>query len=170
MPGYVSGGNKFDLEKWDEAFFERLRSFIQSAEERGIIVEICFFNAQSDPCWEVSALNSRNNIQGIGTCHFNDAQTLKDTALVRIETNYVRKIVQEVKRYDNVILEISDETTVHGTPADLAAKWTQHMLNVIRDTEKNMANKHLIAQQVIGQTHGPGEFSDNKDISVIVSQ
>jgi hypothetical protein len=170
MPGYGPGGNKFDPGKWDEAFFERLNDFICKADERNIVVEICFFNAQSDKCWEVSPLNAKNNTGGIGVCHFNYAQTLKDTALVRIEANYVHKIVQEVNRYDNVILEICDETTVHGTPLDMAAEWTQYMINVIKDTEKNMRKKHLIAQQIIGQTNGPGDFSENKDISVIVGQ
>lgn len=169
-PGYFTGGNKFDLHKWDEAYFIRLRDFIKKAGERGIVVEICFYNAMSIKSWEVCALNSINNIQGIGKCHWNDGQTLNDTALVRIETNYVRNIVQEVNAYDNVILEICDETTVHGTPLDQAAQWTSYMAKVIKNTEKQMPKKHLIAQQVMGQLNGPGDFSDNKDIDVIVGQ
>jgi len=45
-PGYVYGGNKFDLDKWNPEFFARLKDFIQKAAERGIIVEINFFNSQ----------------------------------------------------------------------------------------------------------------------------
>ena len=30
-PGYADGGNKFDLEKWDDAYFQRLRDFIAEA-------------------------------------------------------------------------------------------------------------------------------------------
>ncbi len=169
-PGYFTGGNKFDLSKWDKAYFSRLHDFIEKAGERGIIVEICFYNAMSKPSWEVCALNAVNNIQGIGKCHWNDGQTLNDTALVRIETDYVRKIVQEVNSFDNVILEICDETTVHGTPLDQASRWTLYMVKAVKDTEKNLPKKHLIAQQVMGQLNGPGDFSENKDVNVIVGQ
>jgi hypothetical protein len=169
-PGYFSGGNKFDLHKWDEAYFSRLRDFIQKAGEREIIVEICFYNAMSIKSWEVCAINAINNIQGIGKGHWNNGQTLNDSALVRIETNYVKKIVQEVNPYDNVILEICDETTVHGTPLNEAADWTLYMAKVIRNTEKKMSKKHLIAQQVMGQLNGAGDFSRNKLIDVIVGQ
>jgi hypothetical protein len=169
-PGYYSGGNKFDLIKWDDIYFRRLHDFIKKAGERGIVVEICFYNAMSIKSWEICALKASNNIQGIGKCHFNDGQTLNDTALVRIEANYVSKIVREVNAYDNVILEICDETTVHGTPLDLAAEWTRYMIKVIKDTEKQLPKKHLIAQQVMGQLNGAGDFSENKDVSVIVGQ
>ena len=30
-PGYADGGNKFDLEKWDDSYFQRLREFIGEA-------------------------------------------------------------------------------------------------------------------------------------------
>ena len=45
-PGYVYGGNKFDLDKWNPDFFARLKDFIARAAERGIVVEVCFFNSQ----------------------------------------------------------------------------------------------------------------------------
>src|SRR5882672_10702828 len=30
-PGYAKGGNKFDLSKWDEAYFRRLKDFVTQA-------------------------------------------------------------------------------------------------------------------------------------------
>lgn len=32
QPGYVQGGNKFDLDKWDPEYFARLRDFIAHSE------------------------------------------------------------------------------------------------------------------------------------------
>src|SRR4051812_32984106 len=46
-PGYASGGNRFDLDRWDPEFFRRLKDFVAQAGERGVVVEICFFNAQN---------------------------------------------------------------------------------------------------------------------------
>jgi hypothetical protein len=56
VPGYVYGGNKFDLDQWNPAFFARLKDFIVKAAERGIVVEICFFNSQYTYRWPLSPL------------------------------------------------------------------------------------------------------------------
>jgi hypothetical protein len=39
-PGYSQGGNKFDLTKWDEAYFTRLKDFLGQASRHGIVVEM----------------------------------------------------------------------------------------------------------------------------------
>src|SRR3984957_19927522 len=105
-PGYVYGGNKFDLDKWNPEFFARLKDFIVKAGERGIVVEICFFNSEYTHRWPLSPLYYENNVQGVGKCDFKDAQTLKYLDLVHRQSEYVSKITQEVNGYDNVILEI----------------------------------------------------------------
>ena len=66
VPGYIGGGNKFDLEKWDPEYFARLGDFLTQAEKRGIIVEICFYNSQYKQNVEYSPLYKNSNIQGIG--------------------------------------------------------------------------------------------------------
>ncbi|NQT82679.1 hypothetical protein HQ563_06625, partial [bacterium] len=42
-PGYAFGGNKFDLTRWDEDYFRRLRDFVAKAGRRGVVVEVVFF-------------------------------------------------------------------------------------------------------------------------------
>jgi hypothetical protein len=34
-PGNANGGNKFDLDTWDPAYFERLRDLMEYAQEKG---------------------------------------------------------------------------------------------------------------------------------------
>jgi hypothetical protein len=169
-PGYAMGGNKFDLDQWDEVFFKRLRDFIEIAAKKDIIVEICFYNAQYEDCWPLCPLYYKNNIQGIGNCHFNDAQTLTDQFLVEKESAYVAKITQEVNAYDNVILEICDEPTINGTSLNDAGKWLDHMIQVVVNTETDLPKKHLIAQQIEGPLNGPCDFSNDNRISVITCQ
>jgi hypothetical protein len=62
VSGYASGGNKFDLGKWDEAFFKRLLDFIKKADERGIVVEICFFNAMSESTTSTRATSATPDV------------------------------------------------------------------------------------------------------------
>ena len=169
-PGYVLCGSKFDLDRWNPDYFVRLKDFIAKAGERGIVVEICFFNAQYSDTWPISPLYYENNIQGIGRGDFSDAQTLKDPELVGREADYVRKITQEVNGFDNVILEICDEPALIGTPAALAGPWVAHMVQVVKKTESSLPKKHLLAQQLEEPVDGPMDFSGHPDVSVIVAQ
>jgi len=66
-PGYANGGNKFDLTKWDPAYFERLRDFVGEAGKRGIVVEMVLFCPfYKDQMWRLSPMNAANNVNGIG--------------------------------------------------------------------------------------------------------
>lgn len=170
IPGYAQGGMLFDLDQWNSLYFDRLKDFISEANKRDIIVEICFFNCQYKDTWAISPLYFKNNIQQEGNCDFNDAQTLKYPDVTKRESDYVRKIVQEVNSYDNVILEICDEPILFDTPDTLAGPWIRHMINVILETERPMPKKHLIAQQLQGDMDGPVDFSNDPDVRIIVSQ
>jgi hypothetical protein len=170
QPGYALGGNKFDLSRWDSEYFKRYRSFLAEAGKRGIVVEVCFYNAQYEYTWPLSPLFHKNNIQGVGNCHFNDAQTLKHAGLAKAGEEYVRKLVVETAGFDNVILEICDEPLLLGTPADEAGAWIARMVETIRAAEKDLPRPHLIAQQVEGKLGGPCDFSGDPRVGLIVTQ
>jgi len=173
VPGYIYGGNKYDLDKWDPAYFARLKDFIAKAAERGVVVEICFFNAQYSDTWPISPLYYENNIQGEGKCSYQDVQTLKHADVVRRESDYVRKITQEVNAYDNVILEMCDEAPDIGnppTPLADAGPWVSHLVDVTTEAEKDLTKKHLVAAQVEGPVNGPLDLSGNPKVGVIVTQ
>ena len=169
QPGYLLSGNKFDLDRWDPQYFARLKDFIAQAGKRGIVIEICLFNAQYSDTWPLSPLYYENNIQGVGKDAFRDAETLKDPVLVEREAAYIRKIVGEVNAFDNVILEVCDEPSLF-TPIEEAGPWVGHMLEVTRAAEANLPKEHLVAQQVQGTIDGPIDFSGSPLASVIVTQ
>ena len=169
-PGYRSGGNRFDLDKWDPEYFRRLKDFVAQADARGIVVEVCFFNAQNRGSWPMSPLYWKNNIQGEGRIDYNGVQTLKHPDVVRRQEELVRRIVQEVNSFDNVILEICDEPFSYGTPRALAGPWIGHLVDVVRQTESTLPKKHLLGQQIQGAIGGPVDFTSHPDVSVIVTQ
>ncbi len=169
-PGYVLGGNKFDLDRWNPAFFRRLKDFVAAAAARGIVVEICFFNAQYSDTWVISPLYWENNIQGEGHGKVEDAQTMRDAKLVSREADYVKRITAEVNGFDNVILEICDEPTLNGSPGAEVGQWITHMIGAIKSAEAPLPKKHLIAQQLEEPVNGPVDFSRNPDVPVIVAQ
>lgn len=173
QPGYLFGGNKFDLDKWNPEYFARLKDFVAKAGERGIVVEICFFNAQYSDTWPISPLYYENNVQGVGKCDYQDAQTMKHADLAQRERDYVARITQEVNSFDNVILEMCDEAPDIGsppTPLAEAGAWVDHLTEVVINAERNLPKKHLVAAQVEGPVGGALDLSGKTNVSVIVTQ
>src|SRR5687767_13405908 len=102
-PGYAGGGNKFDLTKWDEAYFWRLKSLFREAGKRNIVVEMNLFCPMyEDGQWKVSPMNAANNVNGIGKCGKHEVYTLdKNPDLLAVQEKMTRKIVQELNEFDN---------------------------------------------------------------------
>lgn len=169
-PGYRLGGNRFDLDRWDPAYFARFKDFLTQAERRNIIIEICFFNSQYDDTWPLSPLQIENNVQGVGRCDWRAVQTLRDADLVVRLDDYVRKLTQEANPFNNVILEICDEPGHIGTGFEQSGPWVAHLADVVLDTESKLPKKHLLAQEVDGPLGGPVDFAADPRFSVIVGQ
>ena len=166
QPGYALGGNQFDLEHWDEAFFERLLDFIEQARIRGVIVEICFFNCQYPDTWPICPLQAANNVQGVGVGDHLDFQTLREGPLVDAQKRYVAEIVRRTAACANVIYEICDEPTLLGTSSAEATRWIGELAQAIVDAEAHLPHRHLIAQQVeLGV-----DFTENDRIGLITAQ
>lgn len=167
----VLGGFKFDLDQWNNEYFTRLKDFIRKAQERNIIVDIAFFNGMYPDRWAYQAMFHTNNIQGVGTCAFNEVQTLTDTALVRYHEAYVKKITEEVNPFDNVILDICDEPFQDGCPPVMYHAWISKLIDEIQLAESGLPKKHLIAQTIDSHTRGgPGDFSDDSRVSVLMNE
>jgi hypothetical protein len=145
-PGYANGGNKFDLTRWDPAYFKRLRDFIAEAGKRGIVVEfVPFCTFYDDSMWNLSPMNAANNVNGIGDVPRERVHTLEDAALTAVQEAMLRTIVTELNGFDNLYYEICNEPYVRNIVTDA---WQAHMAGVIVDTEASLPNKHLIAQNI----------------------
>ncbi len=144
-PGAKDGGNKFDLTKWNEAYFRRLRAFMEEASRRGIVVEINLFCPfYEDVLWEVNPMNAVNNVNGIGGLQRTEALNLKDTRLLAVQEAMVRRIVTELKNFGNLYYEICNEPYFGG----VTLEWQAHISKVIDGTEGSFPARHLISQNI----------------------
>jgi hypothetical protein len=140
-PGGADGLNKFDLTKWNDAYFARLRDFVEQAGKRGVIVEMNLFcPLYEDSLWEVSPFNAKNNINGIGDLKRTEALTLKDARLVAVQDAMARKIVSELREFDNVYYEIANEPYFGG----VTLEWQRHIAGVIREAD----SRAMISQNI----------------------
>ncbi|NVL90773.1 MAG: cellulase family glycosylhydrolase [Desulfobacterales bacterium] len=146
VPGYPNGGNKFDLTKWDPAYFNRLCNFVVEAGRRGIVVEVVMFCPfYDDSMWKLSPMNAVNNINGIGKLPRYDVYTLKDKKLTAVQDAMVRRIVQKLKDFDNVYYEICNEPYERSGQSEA---WQTRIAEMIVKVEKRYPFKHLIAQNL----------------------
>lgn len=143
--GAGDGGDQFDLKAFDPAFFDRLKDFVTQANKRGIVVELSLFCAiYDDKLWAVNPMKASNNTQGIGKGGRLDLFTMKDKELLAVQEALVRKIVSELKEFDNLYYEICNEPYFGG----VTREWNDHMAGVIREAEKGLETPHLIAQNI----------------------
>lgn len=145
QPGYYDGGNKFDLRRWDEAYFRRLREFMKAAQERGIVVEFNLFCPfYNEELWQANPMNSRNNVNHIGQCKREEVYTLKHKDLTEIQLAFVKKVVAELKDFDNLYYEVCNEPYFGG----VTLEWQWKIADTISETEHALGVRHLISMNI----------------------
>jgi len=161
---------KYDLSRWNEAYFERLKDIMGTASDYDIIVEVTLFSSiYRDEHWNICPQNPANNINVSNDVTRFEAQTLNNGELLRYQVSFVRKMVSELNEFDNFFFEIQNEPwSDHAVPvynivnkedlsvgdwsykADFADEaslaWQDKLASVIVEEEDKLANRHLIAQ------------------------
>ncbi len=142
--GAGDGLNKFDLKKWNEPYFARLKGFVREASMRGIVVEVVLFcTIYDDKLWSIHPFNPANNVQQIGPKSRLEVYALQDPQLAAIQEQMVEKIVNELQDSPNIYYEICNEPYFGG----ITPQWSKRMAEVIRGAERGHA-QHLIAQNI----------------------
>ena len=189
VPGYINGGNKFDLDKWNPEYFSRLQDFVATAEKLDIIVEVTFFSSiYRDDYWAYCPFYSENNINNTDRIERIFVNTKRNGNLFNYQEAMVRKIVWELNSFDNVIYEIQNEPwsdqegelfllnktvipkeeqkwyTRSNQASKLSLQWQSEIASIVRDEESDLPKKHLIAQNYCNYAQPIPEVDENIDI------
>jgi hypothetical protein len=146
------GGNKFNLGQFNQAYFDRMRQRVIDAGNQGIYVSIMLFDGWSveskfgghNP-WDGHPYKLANNVNSINGDLNNDNQggethTLTNSQVTALQEAYVRKVIDTVNDLDNVLYEISNEST--GSTANTA--WQYHMIDFIHTYEASRPKQHPV--------------------------
>lgn len=170
-PGYRMGGGRFDLSRFNPAYFERLKAFVAAAGEKGIVVEVTLFcSTYSAVQWEIHPFNPSNQVNGGALHDWKRLNTPENNGLVQTQEALTRRIVRELAPFDNVLYEIQNEpwadspevadvlnpyirgaqqrqwpNSVDRAPRSSLA-FQQQVAAWIRDEEKGLGVRHLVAQ------------------------
>jgi len=165
----LDGEPKYDLDQWNPRYFRRLHQFLSRASELGIVVEITLLSSTySEPIWSLNPLHAANNINGLKKIDWFAYNTLRNPELFRRQESYVRKIVRETNRYDNIYYEICGEPGTgnagHTTPQEVD-QWQSAIAEVIRDEMSKLPNQHLVFGIAAASVWAPGMHNQGLDES-----
>ncbi len=156
---------KFDLQRFDQAYFDRLRSRIIAARERNIFVSIMFFEgwclageetSDSRQCWTWHPFRDVNNINGINGDTNGDGKGFEffkgsaPTAVKNLQKAYIKKTVDTVNDLDNVLYEIVNEASPEST------SWQYEMITYLKTYQSTKPKQHPI-----GMTSRLGDPDDD---------
>jgi hypothetical protein len=150
-PGLANdGAPKFDLARFDPEYFERLRTRVQKARDRGVYVAVMLFEGwalQFTDGWQHHPFHAANNVNGIEADLNGDGKGLEYTMLpsgeagrrvLELQEAYVHKVIDTVNDLDNVLYEICNES--HGDSTD----WQYHFIRFVKDYEAGKPKQHPV--------------------------
>jgi len=142
--GYVEVNGKADLDRFNEAFFSRVRALLAYARARGVYVEIDLADG-----WAIkhcgnytgySAWQPVANVQGEDAC----ASAGRGPPRSR-HAAWIRKVVAETGAFDNVVYQDGNEL---GLVPGYSTQWTVGLEALVREVEAARGYvRHLFGTQ-----------------------
>ncbi|WP_373548389.1 cellulase family glycosylhydrolase [Haliscomenobacter sp.] len=168
---------KYDLTRWNEAYFKRLHDFMKKATENGVIVEINLFSAYYGSGWAYHPFHGQNNLNGTPSdLPSQQVNTLNNGKILQFQEAYVRKMVKELNPYGNFYFEIQNEPWADSkdtvliwndyiraeeliqpgnnwkntleVPSEASFLWHQRVSSWIVGEEKTLPQKHLVSHNI----------------------
>lgn len=161
-PGLALDGKpKFDLAKFNQTYFERLKKRVEEAHDCGLYISIMLFqgfsvsqkntvgaiNRSIGNPWEGHPFHKNNNINQIdgdpnGENRGLETHTMSNVPQIVMirsyQETYVKKVIDTVNDFDNVLYEIANECHNSST------NWQYHMINLIKDYENTKPKQHPV--------------------------
>jgi hypothetical protein len=156
-PGTATDGKpKFDLTRFDDAYFGRLREHVIAAGRQGIYVGVMLFDGWamhlSPPPDNVEGhpFHAANNINEIAITSIVDYQVLPlDRSVQEIQQAYIRMVVDTVEDLPNVLYEVANESSgadadavslpdgsTIPTPVGDSTEWQYWVIDVVKRHER----------------------------------
>ena len=147
-PGTATdGAPKFDLTKYDQAYFDRLRSRVQALHDAGIYVGVYTFTGEFVYVYRCSndgyPFTGANNINGIDDGGGDHSFTMSSpNAITAIQDAYVERVIDTLNDLPNVLWIVSEE----ASPGSLW--WNAHQISHIRTYESGKPFQHPIGYAI----------------------
>jgi len=149
----LDGKPKFDLTQFNAAYFDRLRERVRAASRRDVYVSVMLFEgwglmhgnqgraAPAGWAWRSHPFHPSNNANGVNASAGADTNrgrvhALGNDAVTRLQPAYIRKVVDTVNEFDNVLFEVINEGG--------EKEWDWWVVNTVREYERTKPKQHPI--------------------------
>jgi Putative collagen-binding domain of a collagenase/Family of unknown function (DUF6298) len=167
-PGMATdGGLRFDLTKFDQGFFDRLRTRTQALRDAGIYVGVYLFTGEFLKSYRCSSdgypFTAANNINGIGdgyTAGKHGTGSISMTAsnaTTAFQDAYVEKAIDTLNDLPNVLWLVSEESSTDSV------WWNDHHISHIRAYESKKPHQHPIGYGTISGIPDTMMYNSNAD-------
>jgi Putative collagen-binding domain of a collagenase len=144
----LDGKPKFDLTALNQEYFDRLRTRVKAAGDRGIYTSIMLFEGwglqfNPDP-WKgypFNVSNNKNNINGDPNGNGKGIEINMwepPVGVWEIQKAYLRKVIDTVNDLDNVLYEVVNEAGPYST------MWQNQVINFVKCYEAEKPKQHPI--------------------------
>lgn len=154
-PGAACDGlPRYDLDRLNGEFYDRLHGFLSLAQDRGIVVEVVLLsNTYAPDVWALNPLHAANNINGTEEILWPEYLSTRHPRLLARQREHVERIVRTTRDFPNVIYEVCNEPGggfpgMEGVPLpDEVDAWQRLMAETIREADHPGEAAHLVAGQ-----------------------
>lgn len=142
------GRPKYNLDKFNPAFFARLTEFCKAAEKRGINLQLMMMDAwmiKHDYLWKLNAFNRDNNLNNAdgdpqntkkGTDGKQGFCSMGNPKVMEYQKAYIQKVVETVNSFENIYFEIANENYYNE-------EWELSLCDFIKEIELKMPYQHM---------------------------
>jgi hypothetical protein len=157
-PGRATdGGLRFDLTKFDPAYFDRLRARVRALLGAGIYAGVYLFTGEFPMRFRFGSdgypFSGPNNVNGVDDGYRGGAA---DTGLASVtmtapnaitgyQDAYVRKAVDTLNDLPNVLWIVSEEAPTKS------AWWNAHLISLVRAHERGKRYQHPVGYATLGE-------------------
>jgi hypothetical protein len=162
----LDGKAQFDLDAFNQAYFDRMRDRCLSASERGMYVCIMLFEKHSsfnqrksngsEYPWKAHPFHPANNLNGVSPdidrdgnpreihhlskSDYDGSQRRRSERTLSYQKAYIRKVIDTTHDLENVIYEICNE----ALPDSESDQWQAHLANYAKQYQLEKPLQHLI--------------------------
>ncbi|WP_347838397.1 hypothetical protein [uncultured Draconibacterium sp.] len=166
------GENTYDLNQWNEEYWNRLTFFLEETSKREIIVQLTLwdhFDIGSGSRWKNHPWNPERNINmDLGTWKGREDfySTVDRNAHdeLNFQNNFIKKLLSISLKYDNVLYNINNESSESEAWENY---WAAYVKDAANEANKQVfvTNMQLSAFNAVRHVMSKGDIFDYVDIS-----
>jgi hypothetical protein len=167
-PGNATDGKlKFDLTKFDQHYFQRLRTRAEALNRAGIYAGVYLFTGEWLNVFRCTSdgypFTGANNINGVddgytgGPRGIGAVTMTAPNAITRFQDAYVDKVIDTLNDFPNVLWIVSEEAPAHST------WWNKHLIEHLRSYESGKPRQHPIGYAALTGAPDAILYNSNAD-------